>query len=383
MRLLHTADWHLGKLLHGEHLTTEQRGLLGQLCTIVEERRPDVVLMAGDVYDRSVPPADAVELLDDALSRLVSGLDTPVILIAGNHDSPDRLEFGSRILREQGLHVFSKPQSDPGVVTLEDEHGPVHIAGLPYAEPPTARRVFDDPEIKTHDDVVAAQVASVREALPDGERSIAVAHVFAQGGELADSERSLAVGGAETVHTSRFEAFDYVALGHLHRRQQVGDAHLQYSGSLMKYSFDEAHHDKSVHLVEMGAEGSCEIERIPLAPERDLRRVEGTLSEIQEGPSPEENERDYIWVTLQDEGPVVDAMSRIRKVYPNALHVEHPTRVDVSSLGGLASDLQAQSEEEVFEQFAAHVTGDESLSDGHRDVLEEAFERLREEEREA
>jgi exonuclease SbcD len=383
MRFLHTADWHLGKLLHGEHLTTEQRGLLRQLCEIVDERNPDVVLMAGDVYDRSVPPADAVELLDDALSELVIELGTPTVVIAGNHDSPDRLDFGARILREQGLHVFSKPRPEPGVVTVEDEHGPVHIAGLPYTEPPQARHVFEDPGIQTHDDVVATQAEAARTAIPDEDRAIAVAHIFAQGGELADSERPLAVGGAETVHTSRFEGFDYVALGHLHRRQQVSEDHIQYSGSLMKYSFDEVHHEKSVHLVEMDAEGRCDMERLPLTPERDLRRVEGTLSEIQEGPSPDENEQDYVWVTLQDEGPVVDAMSRIRETYPNALHVEHPTRVEVSSLGGLAGDLQAQSEEEVFEEFAAHVTGEEGLSEGHRAVLEEAFERLRDEERAA
>jgi len=383
MRFLHTADWHLGKLLHGEHLTTEQRGLLRQLCEIVEDRAPDAVLMAGDVFDRSVPPSDAVELLDDALSKLVIELDTPVVMIAGNHDGPDRLDFGSRILREQGLHVFSKPRPEPGVVTFEDEHGPVHVAGLPYTEPPQARRVFGDPDLKTHDEVVATQSETARESIPSDERSIAVAHVFAKGGELSDSERPLAVGGAETVHTSRFEGFDYVALGHLHRRQQVGEDHVQYSGSLMKYSFDEVHHEKSVHLVEMDAEGNCEIEQLPLTPECDLRRVEGTLSEIQEGPSPDENEQDYVWVTLEDEGPVVDAMSRIRETYPNALHVEHPTRVDVSSLSGLAGDLEGQSEEEVFEEFAAHVTGEENLSEGHREVLEEAFERLREDERAA
>jgi exonuclease SbcD len=383
MRFLHTADWHLGKLLHGEHLTTEQRGLLRQLCEIVDEEEPDVVLMAGDVYDRSVPPADAVELLDDALSELVIELGTPTVVIAGNHDSPDRLDFGSRILREQGLHVFSKPRPEPGVVTVEDEHGPVHIAGLPYTEPPQARHVFEDTGIQTHDDVVATQVEAAREAIPDEERAIAVAHIFALGGELADSERPLAVGGAETVHVDRFGGFDYVALGHLHRRQQVGAEHVQYAGSLMKYSFDEVHHEKSVHLVEMDAEGHCDIEQIPLTPERDLRRVAGTLSEIQEGPPPDENEQDYVWVTLQDEGPVVDAMSRIRETYPNALHVEHPTRVEVNSLNGLAGDLQAQSEEEVFEEFAAHVTGEEGLSEGHREVLEEAFERLRDEERAA
>ncbi|WP_103027163.1 exonuclease SbcCD subunit D [Salinibacter altiplanensis] len=388
MRFLHTADWHLGKLLHGKHLTDDQRGLLRQLCGIVEDTRPDVVLMAGDVYDRSVPPSPAVELLDDTLSELVLELGVPVVAIAGNHDSPDRLDFGSRILRRQGLHVFSKPAAEPGVVTIEDEHGPVHIAGLPYAEPPQARQVFDNPGIKTHDEVVAAQAEAARKRVPEEERSIAVAHVFAQGGELADSERPLAVGGAETVSASRFDGFDYVALGHLHRRQQVGEDHIQYSGSLMKYSFDEVHHDKSVHLVEMDVGGNCEIGRIPLTPERDLRRVEGTLSEIQGGGSggggefsPDENDEDYIWVTLEEEGPVVDAMSRIRETYPNALHVEQQARVDGSSLSGLASDLEAQSEEEVFEEFAAHATGEETLSESHREVLEEAIGRLEKEER--
>jgi len=383
MRFLHTADWHLGKLLHGKHLTADQRGLLDQLCEIVDEESPDVVLMAGDVYDRSVPPSAAVELLDDVLSELVLELGTPVVAISGNHDSPDRLDFGSRILRGQGLHVFSKPTAEPSAVTIEDEHGPIHITGLPYAEPPQARYVFEDSEIKTHDEVLAAQAEAARDPLPEGERSVAVAHVFAQGGELADSERPLAVGGAETVHASRFEGFDYVALGHLHRRQSVEEGRIEYAGSLMKYSFDEVYHEKSVQLVEMDEEGECTIERIPLTPERDLRRVEGTISEIQEGPSSDESEHDYVWVTLEDEGPVVDAMSRIRDAYPNALHVEHPARADVSSLSGLASDLQSQSEEEVFEEFAMHVTGEESLSEGHREVLEEAFERLREEERES
>ncbi|MFB6248028.1 MAG: exonuclease SbcCD subunit D [Salinibacter sp.] len=383
MRFLHTADWHLGKLLHGTHLTADQRDLLQTLCGIVEDTEPDVVLMAGDVYDRSVPPSEAVELLDDALCELVVELDVPVVVIAGNHDSPDRLDFGSRILRGQGLHVFSKPSAEPGIVTMEDEHGPVHIAGLPYAEPPRARHALGDPEIKTHDEVLAAQAEAARRAFPGGERSVAVAHVFAQGGELADSERPLAVGGAETVRAARFEGFDYVALGHLHRRQSVEAGRIEYAGSLMKYSFDETGHAKSVSLVEMDAGGDCAVERIPLEPERDLRRVEGTPSELQDGPAPDENEQDYIWVTLQNEGPVVDAMSRIRETYPNALHVEHPSQVDAGGLDGLTGDLQSQSEEEVFEEFARHVTEEESLSEESREVLEEALGRLRDEERAA
>lgn len=383
MRFLHTADWHLGKLLHGTHLTGDQRDLLQKLCEVAREESPDVVLMAGDVYDRSVPPSEAVGLLDDTLCELVLEIGVPVVAIAGNHDSPDRLDFGSRILKEQGLHVFSKPSAEPGVVTMEDEHGPVHIAGLPYAEPSQARHVFGDSGIQSHDEVLAAQTEAARSKIPDGERSVAVGHVFAKDGELADSERPLAVGGAETVGAARFEGFDYVALGHLHRRQRVEEDRIEYAGSLMKYSFDEAGHSKSVSLVEMGEEGGCTVERIPLEPKRDLRRVEKTISEVEAGPEPDENERDYIWVTLQDDGPVVDAMTRIRETYPNALHVEHPSQVDAGSLSAEASNLQSRSEKEVFEEFASHVTGEESLSEGNRAVLEEALSRLKGEEREA
>ena len=383
MRFLHTADWHLGKLLHGVHLTDDQRALLDQLIDVASDAEPDLLIVAGDVYDRSVPPADAVELLDDALSRIVLDLGIPVVAIAGNHDSPDRLDFGSTLLRRQQLHVYSKLRAEPGRLTLEDEHGPVHVVGLPYAEPSRARNVFEDPSIKTHDDVLAAQADAARAALPDGDRSIAVGHVFTQGGELADSERPLAVGGAETVHTSRFDGFDYVALGHLHRRQTVGDPRIQYAGSLMKYSFNEVHHSKSVHLVEMDAQGTCHVERVPLPPARDLRRLEGPLSDILDGPGTDEDPQDYLWVTLTNEGPVVDAMSRIREVYPNALHVERTRRGDVRTLGSADSDVQGQRVDTVFEHFFEHVTDGESLTDAHHDLLGDAIDRMQDARRDA
>ena len=376
MRFLHTADWHLGKLLHGVHLTDDQRVLLDQLINVAADAEPDLVIVAGDVYDRSVPPADAVKLLDDVLSRIVLDLGIPVVAIAGNHDSPDRLDFGSTLLQRQQLYVYSKLRADPGRLTLEDEHGPVHVVGLPYAEPSRARNVFEDPSIKTHDGVLAAQAKSARAALPDGDRSIAVGHVFTQGGELADSERPLAVGGAETVHTSRFDGFDYVALGHLHRRQKVRDPRIQYAGSLMKYSFNEVHHDKSAHLVEMDATGDCTIERVPLMPQRDLRRLEGPLSEILNGPAADEDPEDYLWVTLTDEGPVVDAMSRIRAVYPNALHVERTRQEDIRTLGSADGDVQSQNVDAVFKQFFEHVTDGDPLSDAHQDVLGDAIDRM-------
>lgn len=388
MRFLHTADWHLGKLLHGKHLTKDQEHLLDQVVDIAKEEEPDVVIVAGDVYDRSVPPAEAVELLDDVLTRLVVEIGVPVVAIRGNHDSADRLDFGSSILQRQGLHVFSKLRETPGHVTFEDEHGPVHVVGFPFAEPALARQVFGDKEIRSHDDIVAAQVASAD--IPDGERAVAVAHVFARGGDLADSERHLSVGGAETVHASRFSRFCYTALGHLHRRQQIratdveaqegadGPAippQVRYSGSIMKYSFNETHHDKSVHLVDVDAEGECTVETIALDLRRDLRRIEGTMEEVLAGPADGEDPDDYLWVTLTDDGPVHDAMTRIREVYPNALHVERPRRVETNELQQLTGDASTMRVDDIFEQFFAYVTGQDGLPDTHREILAEALER--------
>ncbi len=403
MRFLHTADWHLGKLLHGQHLTKDQAHLLDQVVGIVEEHEPDVVIIAGDVYDRSVPPAEAVELLDKVLTRLVVEIGVPVIAIRGNHDSADRLDFGSSILQRQGLHVFSKLRDTPGHVTFKDEHGPVHFVAFPFTEPALARQVFGDDSIRSHDDILAAQVQSAE--IPDGERAVAIAHVFARGGDLADSERHLSVGGAETVHASRFSRFCYTALGHLHRRQHIQSAsstdsdvetdtdsvddsvdrtppppHVGYSGSIMKYSFNETHHDKSVHIVDVDADGGCTVETIPLELRRDLRRIEGTIDEVLSGPAEDENPDDYIWVTLTDDGPVHDAMSRIREVYSNALHVERPRRVETNELQQLTGDASSMSVEEIFEQFFTYVTGRDTLPDTHRAVLAEALERAADDE---
>ena len=393
MRFLHTADWHLGKLLHGQHLTKDQAHLLDQIVDIAADTQPDVVIVAGDVYDRSVPPAEAVELLDDVLTSLVVEVDVPVIAIRGNHDSADRLDFGASILQRQGLHVFSKLREAPGHVTFEDEHGPVHFVAFPFAEPALARQVFGNDSIRSHDDILAAQVKSAE--IPDGERAVAIAHVFTRGGNLADSERHLSVGGAETVHASRFSRFCYTALGHLHRRQHIQvsstedpdvDAntetsqaavppHVRYSGSIMKYSFNETHHDKSVHLVDVDADGACTVETIPLEFRRDLRRIEGTIDEVLSGPAEGEDPNDYIWVTLTDDGPVHDAMTRIREVYSNALHVERPRRVETNELQQLTGDASTMSVEDIFEQFFTYVTGRDTLPEDHRTVLAEALER--------
>ena len=384
MRFLHTADWHLGRLLHGVHLTDDQAHLLDQFLTLVRDVRPDAVIVAGDIYDRAVPPKEAVALLNDVLQQLVVDLDVPVIMNAGNHDSAERLHFGSAILENQGLHIYARPGREAEPVVLHDAHGPVHVYPLPYAEPAEMRQVVPDAEITTHDDVVRVQTARARAGHPPNTRAIGVAHIFAQGGDLSDTERPLSVGGSEQVAAAHFDGFDYVALGHLHRRQKVGASHIRYSGSLMKYSFNEVAHEKSVYLVEMDAAGDCTVETIPLTPRRDLRKIEGTLDEVLTGPKPGESADDYLWVDLKEEGPVLDAMNKIRSVYPNTLHIQRP-RADVSrTIRGLEEEGgRLKSDTEIFELFFKHVTGADGLSDEQRTTLSEALDAIRTEARDA
>lgn len=377
MRFLHTADWHLGRLLHGVHLTDDQAYLLDQFLTLVRDVRPDAVIVAGDIYDRAVPPKEAVALLNDVLQRLVLELEVPVIMNAGNHDSAERLNFGSGILQAKGLHIVARPGREAEPVVLHDAHGPVHIYPFPYAEPAEMRQVAPEEEITTHDDVVRVQTARARAGHPPNSRAIAVAHIFAQGGDLSDTERPLSVGGSEQVAAAHFDGFDYVALGHLHRRQKVGPTHIRYSGSLMKYSFNEVAHEKSVYLVEMDAAGDCTVETIPLTPRRDLRKIEGTLDEVLAGPAAGENPKDYLWVDLRETGPVLDAMNKIRAVYPHTLHIQRPRAAVDRTIQGLEREGGSRkSDTEIFELFFEHVTGRDGLSEGQRATLSDALETI-------
>jgi exonuclease SbcD len=417
MRLIHTADWHLGRIFHGVHLTEDQAYVLDQLVDLVKESRVDAVLVAGDVYDRAVPPPDAVRLLDDVLTRLAEDCRTPVILIAGNHDSPERLAFGSRLLSQQGLHVVGLPAADPAQIVLRDEHGPVSIYPLPYAEPavvrerlgirpapdgtttpderlaandastPDGRLAADgtsaqDDAIVNHQSATRALVDRIRAKHSRTTRSLLVGHAFVVGGMESESERPLSVGGAGTVEASLFDGFDLVALGHLHRPQTVGKGRIRYSGSLLKYSFAEADHAKSVALIEMDARGACSTEEIRLSPRRDVRTVEGRLDEILQGPRGSESPDDYLLVRLLDRQPILDAVGKLRAVYPNVLAIERPHLAVVGELRGAEGDHRQRSEEELFEAFFSQVTG-EDLTAEERLAYIAVVEELRRRDREA
>ncbi len=382
MRFIHTADWHLGRLMHGRHLTEDQSYVLDQLCDLVRDFKPEALLVSGDVYDRPVPPAEAVTLLDDFLSRMVLELNVRVLAIAGNHDSPSRLEFASKVLADRGLHLFGTVGPETAVVTLSDELGPVVFYALPFAEPAVVREKLADESIRDHQTAMKEMIRRARASHPDAARSVLLAHAFVVGASVSESERPLSVGGTDSVESSNFKDFQYVALGHLHRPQTAGGPHLWYSGSLLKYSFSETSDTKGVNLVEMDARGVCRVEHVPLTPRRDVRKVTGFLKEILQGPGPGENPDDYLMVSLLDTGALLDSMGKLREVYPNVLHVERPCFADGGGSCRNRADHRKLNDADLFADFFSQVTG-EDLSPEHAKAYEAVVDDLRGQEREA
>ena len=371
MRLLHTADWHLGRLFHGVSLVDDQAHLLDELARLIAESAIDAVLIAGDVYDRAVPPPDAVTLFDDFLARVAGEQGVPVVVIAGNHDSADRLGFGARLLAEGGLHVRGRLEADPKPIEFNDAHGPLDLVALPFVDPPHARATLEDAGLRDHDACNAALLARARASLRPGRRRICVAHAFVAGASDSESERPLVVGGGGHVAAAHFEGFDYVALGHLHRPQRVSRDAVRYSGSLMPYSFGEAAHEKSVSVVEVGSEGAVEIEAVPLSPRRAVQVVEGRLADLLDQTPEGVSNEDYLLVRLTDPGALFHPMARLRERYPNVLQIERPALERAASGGAVAAQsLAPRSPEDLFSDFFEAVM-DREMDEGERAALGE------------
>lgn len=332
MKWIHTADWHLGKLLQGVYMTEDQRFALLQLIDAIIAEQPDAVIIAGDLYDRSVPPTEAVELLNEILERIVIELNTPVLAVSGNHDSADRLEFASRIMETRGLHLVGQLRARSEPVVLKDDFGEVHFHLVPYADPSRVRYVLQDDSIRTHDDAMKAIVAKIKESMDPDARHVFVGHAFVTpSGEAkentSDSERPLSVGGAEYVQAEHFHPFHYTALGHLHQAHYVLHDRIRYAGSPLKYSISEEHHQKGFYVVEMDESGNVQIEKRLIKPLRDVRRVVASLEELET----HEGSEDYVFVTLLNDHPVLFPMEKVRAIYPNALHVERKVRRTLQS----------------------------------------------------
>ncbi|SFA83505.1 Exodeoxyribonuclease I subunit D [Lentibacillus halodurans] len=384
MKFFHTADWHLGKLVQGVYMTEDQRYVLEQFIKAIEEEKPDAVIIAGDLYDRAVPPTEAVHLLDEVLETIVLKLNTPVLAVAGNHDSPSRLNFGSRIMKQNGFHITGNFTGNREPVILHDTHGEVHFHLVPYCDPSVVRTTLEDESIRTHNDAARKITENIQQHMDPCARHVYIGHAFVtpfgeEEENTSESERPLSIGGTEYVDAHHFSPFHYTALGHLHQAHYVLTENIRYSGSILKYSISEAHHAKGFHVVEIDADGNVTVEKRALTPRRDIRRVEETLENLLHQPVND----DYVFVRLLDETPVLSPMERIRSVYPNAMHVERgnamlPTEHAEFSNRKSRSEM---SDLDLFKAFYKEVKGHDASEDTET-IFKEVFEELLKEENE-
>lgn len=377
MKLIHLSDLHLGKRVNDFSMLEDQQYILAEILQIIDREKPDGVLIAGDVYDKSVPSAEAVALLDDFLVRL-SRRELRIFVISGNHDSPERMAFGGRLMERSGVHLAPVYDGRVEPVVLTDQYGPVKLYLLPFVKPSHVRRCFPEREIATYTDAVAAAIEAM--GVDTAVRNVLVTHQFVTGAARCDSEE-LSVGGTDNVDAAVFDPFDYVALGHIHGPQQVGRETVRYCGTPLKYSFSEAGHKKSVTVVELGEKGSVTIRTIPLKPLRDMVELRGTYEELTlrafyEGTT---YPRDYIHITLTDEEDIPDAVGKLRIIYPNLMKLDYDnkrTRAGIRLEG--AEDVQQKSPLELLEEFYSNQNG-QPMSEEQRAFARDMMERIWEE----
>lgn len=379
MRFLHTADWHIGKIVHEQSMLADQAYILEQLIEQVEEYEVDAVLMAGDLYDRSLPPKEAVSLVNQTLSRLINELEVPVFIIAGNHDSNERIEYLSGVAEAKKLYMEGTLKAYTRKVSLKE----ADIYMMPYADHVLIRQALDQPEIRTIEEAVAAQVEQITSS-DEFDRSrinMVMFHGYVISGsrtslEESDSERPLSIGTAEWIDQSIFDAFDYVALGHLHKGQKVGSNRIRYSGSPLKYSKSEAAHQKKSFIIDIDRD-SLEVTSVPLIPKRDMRIVRGAFDDLMQ----QDWSDDYIFIELTDDMFIQDAMSRLRGQFPQILGLEYVNlRADQSTYQtDRSQDLKRQSIESLFSDFFEQYT-EHTLDEPRREVVREIVRLVEQEE---
>jgi exonuclease SbcD len=367
---IHTSDWHIGRLFQNVSLLDDQMYALKQIKQYAHEHQVDALVVAGDIFDRAVPPAEAVDALNAFLAEFTRDLNIPVILISGNHDSAKRLRFGATFMSGSGLHILGDIRDVASPVVVDTESGPVHFFAIPYHDPVEVREAFGV-ETKTYDEAHTHLAQLAEQARSPDVPAVLISHCFIDGAEESDSERRLSVGGADRVSYQPLESFDYVALGHLHAPQHKGAEHIRYSGSLLKYSFSEHLHTKGITLVELNG-GEATWQHLPLIPKRDMRVIEGSLEELVELGKQDPHADDYILARLTDKQDLLEPMAQLRAVYPNTLELER-TQFRVSSGSQLIADVSnKRSEDLVFKDFFSQVMGDE-LTDAQNMLLQEVI----------
>ena len=407
MRFLHTADWHLGRIFYGQYLTDDQAYVLEhQFFTILKEEKIDGILLAGDVFDRAVPPIEAIELWDSIITRLAMDYKMPLFVVSGNHDGAERLEVGRSMLGQSGILIWGSPHHALRPFEFESSDGKVAICPMPFSEP---RRIsdalgfsknesklvdtymtegslftyVDTNELETdalnlhnYDQMYQAWSNYLRNQVPKGMRSIAISHAFVMGGEVGGSERTLSVGGSEQVSPHVFKDFHYTALGHLHGPQRMGADHIRYSGSPLKYSFDEHAQKKSFTIIDMDTKGNVDISTIPVKPKRDVVILEGYFEDLLNNKELQAKHKDdYVQARLLDTMPIMDGMAKLRQVYRCCMTIDLVGRVAAPMADMGDSVFKELNERQLFNQFAETVWK-EPLTEAEQSYIDSVWDRI-------
>lgn len=378
MKILHLSDLHLGKKVNGFSMIEDQNYILQEILKIIKEQATQVVIIAGDVYDKPVPSRDAVQLFDSFLVDLAS-LSQKVLVISGNHDSAERIAFGRKLMDDRGVYMAPVYDGHVEPIEFEDEYGKISFYMLPFIKPANVRSCFPEETIENYTDAVRCAVEHME--IDSSRRNIMIAHQFVGGAERSDSEE-ISVGGLDNVVPTVFENFDYTALGHIHGPQNAGGEKIRYCGTPLKYSFSEKGQQKSVTVIDIHEKGQQEITTVPLTPKRELREIKGTYDELTlksfyEG----QNTEDYLRVILTDEEDVPDALARLRVIYPNIMKLDYEnTRTTTATEITFDDDFEKRSEIELFQDFYKIQNGVE-MSQIQKEFAEKIFEELKESER--
>ena len=375
MKLIHLSDLHIGKRVNEVSMIEDQEYILTQILRIVDEEKADAVLIAGDVYDKSVPSAEAVTLFDDFLCRLARR-QMPVLIISGNHDSPERLAFGGRLFESSGIHISQVYDGAIRPVSLRDAKGEVKFWLLPFVKPAHVKRFYPDAGIESYTDAIRVAIAGME--LDKNERNVLLTHQFVTGAATCESEE-ISVGGSDNVDASVFADFDYVALGHIHGPQNIGSNRVRYCGTPLKYSFSEAGHYKSVTVVELEGKGELNLRTVPLIPRHDLREIRGTFAQLTDKAYYAATAADdYLHVILTDEEDVPEAVGRLRVIYPNLMKLSYDnTRTRTHQVIGGAEHVKSKSPLQLFEELYEQQNN-QPMSDVQRAFALELIESIRE-----
>lgn len=362
MKIFHLSDLHIGKNVNGFSMLDEQRHAFGQIIRYVQTECPAAILIAGDIYDRAVPGTEAVCVFDDFLTAMAAEKVT-VMIVSGNHDSPERLGYANRLLADKQIHIEGVFNGAIRKVTLTDTHGDVYFWLLPFIKPSSVRGMLDEAcPVKTYDDVLSAALEAAD--IDDSQRNVLVSHQFYTGHgfrPLRSESEMDPVGGLDAIDAKALKRFDYAALGHLHGAQTVGAPHIRYAGSPVKYSFSECRHKKSITLIEMGEKGNVSITALPITPIHDMREIRGEMDQLISSEAAESADKeDYLRVILTDEEEMIDPMGKLRSVYPNIMSIDFDntrTSIDLSAISADAEEVERLSPYELFHAFFLETQG--------------------------